>query len=369
MTEAAAIAALVASPLTTRRCGTGQRGRRKPSTRQIASLSGGASRSSASARASMLVTCSPRRSIPAAQRTTTLTRSAARSTHGHISSRWASVICLESCRPLRARRSACERLSWSMRTAAATSGPARQPRPASSAPATWRLPSPRSKANRRRLRASRRRWNFPFGALEPADAVWGPVGGKGLADDPVSGDRSPETAVVTCPTVVAHHEVHVGWNLDLFRHIALFAAAAGVDVGLVALLDPVDDRVAAFDGQGVPRSGDDALDEVLVGLPLGRLRAWFALVRSAADDSAFGAVVGSGRRVEDDDVADLRVLEVVEEAVDENALADVERWLHRFRGDLVRLDDPGLDRQRQPQGQRNDDGQLNEPAAFRFRLR
>ena len=55
---------------------------------------------------------------------------------------------------------------------------------------------------------------------------------------------------------------------------------------------------------------------------------------------------------------------MVEEAVDEDPLADVERRLHRFGGDLVRLDDPGLDRQRQPQGQRNDDDQLDEPAAF-----
>src|SRR3954447_16179144 len=286
MTEAAAIAALVASPLTTRRCGTAQRGRRKPSTRQIASPSVGASRSSASESASRLVTCSPRRSIPAAQRTTTLTRSAARSTHGYISSRWASVICLESCRPLRARRSACERLSWSSRTAAATSGPARQPRPASSAPATWRLPSPRSKAKRRRLRASRRRWNFPFGALEPADAVWGPVGGKGLTDDPFLGYGSPETAVVAGSTVVAHHEVHVGWNRDLPRQIALFTAAAGVRVGLVALLDPIDERVAVFDGEGVAGPGDDPLDEVLARLALGRLRAGFTPVRSAADHAA-----------------------------------------------------------------------------------
>ena len=58
------------------------------------------------------------------------------------------------------------------------------------------------------------------------------------------------------------------------------------------------------------------------------------------------------------------ILEVVDEAVDEDALADVEGRLHRFGGDLVRLDDPGLDRQRQPEGKRDDDDQLDEPAAF-----
>ncbi len=87
-------------------------------------------------------------------------------------------------------------------------------------------------------------------------------------------------------------------------------------------------------------------------------------------DAAFGAVrLGADRRVEDDDVADRRVVEVVDEAVDEDPLADVEGRLHRFGGDLVRLDDPGLDRQRQPQGQRNDDDQLDQPAAFALRLR
>ena len=62
-----------ASPPITRRCGTSQRGSEKPSTRQIASAPG-SSRSSATESASMLVTCSPRRSIPAAERITTLTR-------------------------------------------------------------------------------------------------------------------------------------------------------------------------------------------------------------------------------------------------------------------------------------------------------
>ena len=49
-------------------------------------------------------------------------------------------------------------------------------------------------------------------ALEDADPVRGPVGGEGLADDPVAGDGPPEAAVVAGPTVVAHHEVMVGRN-------------------------------------------------------------------------------------------------------------------------------------------------------------
>ena len=137
-------------------------------------------------------------------------------------------------------------------------------------PATKRLWRPRSNANRRRLRASRRR---PVRDLEGADAVGWPVGGKGLADDPVSGDGSPEAAVVAGSTVVAHHEVVVGRDRDRLRQVAGGGAAAGDDVGLVGLLDAVDDRVAVFDRERVARPGDDPLDEVLARLARGRLRA------------------------------------------------------------------------------------------------
>ena len=73
--------------------------------------------------------------------------------------------------------------------------------------------------------------------------------------------------------------------------------------------------------------------------------------------------------MEDDDVADLGVAEVVDHPVDEHALADVERGLHRRRGDLVRLDDEGLDQQRQADRQGDDHDQLEERAAPRCRLR
>src|SRR5579871_3420724 len=119
------------------------------------------------------------------------------------------------------------------------SGPARQPRPASSAPATSREPSARSNANRRwplvRRRAERRdralvRCGFvrraggsgsspPFS--EEADAVRGPVGGEGFADNPRSRDRPPEPAVVGEVTVVAHHEVVTGRNGERPRVVAV----------------------------------------------------------------------------------------------------------------------------------------------------
>ena len=74
-TEAAAIAALLASPSTTALCSTSQRGSVNPSTRQTASSTATWARQSASA--ARLVTWRPRASIPLAHRAVTATRDAA----------------------------------------------------------------------------------------------------------------------------------------------------------------------------------------------------------------------------------------------------------------------------------------------------
>src|SRR5215210_8274379 len=66
--------------------------------------------------------------------------------------------------------------------------------------------------------------------------------------------------------------------------------------------------------------------------------------------------------MEDDDVPDLRIGEVVFEAIDQHSLIDVERRLHRARRDLVRLDDPVLDAERKAEGERDDDDELEERA-------
>ena len=78
-TEAAAIAALRASPSITARWAT-ELGTENPSTRQAAP--GTATRSRLRASAARLVTCRPRASIPRAQRTVTATRAAASTTSG-----------------------------------------------------------------------------------------------------------------------------------------------------------------------------------------------------------------------------------------------------------------------------------------------
>src|SRR6185295_5796990 len=132
-------------------------------------------------------------------------------------------------------------------------------------------------------------------------AVRRPVGGEGLADDPVARDRPPEAAVVAFATVVAHHEVVIGWNGDRFRQIADGARGAGPYVGLVGLLDAVDDRVPVADAERVPGAGDDPLDEVLARLLGSRAAAGFL---GPPGNAAFGSLVGARRRVEDDYVAD-----------------------------------------------------------------
>jgi hypothetical protein len=70
--------------------------------------------------------------------------------------------------------------------------------------------------------------------------------------------------------------------------------------------------------------------------------------------------MAGGRR----DVAGLRVLEVVDGAVDEDPLADVERRLHRPGRDPVRLDRPRLDREREADRQRDDQYQLEQRASL-----
>src|SRR5512133_3753721 len=333
----------------------------------------------------------------------------------------------------------------SKRTAAAASGPARHPRPASSAPAIQRTPRPRSNWNRRRPvrrlvrgrrrplgapfaagapstagaigvaaitgaiasgagmgaeattgsaagsvktaitvtappadRAGRARWLARAGAggralaeaaaLEEADALGRPVRRERAADDPFARDRAPEAAVVGVATVVAHHEPVVGGNGDRGCEVAPAAAAAlagAVDVP-VALALAVAIDVAALDVDRVARSGHHALDEVHAGLCPGGLVTRLALTAPAV--AARVAVRALGR-MEDDHVADARIGEAVADAVDEHALADLERRHHRLARDAVRLDEEGLDAEGQPQRDRDYDDQLEERTAGRLLLR
>ena len=94
ITEAAAIAALVASPPTTGRCSNPVGGTGNPSERQRQPST--PTRRSMSLSAARLVLCSPRSSMPRTHREVTATAVAARSTRGYRSSRASIECCLES---------------------------------------------------------------------------------------------------------------------------------------------------------------------------------------------------------------------------------------------------------------------------------
>src|SRR5436190_1928266 len=265
-------------------------------------------------------------------------------------------------------------------TAAATSGPARQPRPASSAPATKRTPRSRSKAKSRRAvgRLGRRatmagimtegsaeppRGGRSREPLEEADATGRPIGGERRADDPLLRDRAPEAAVVGGATIVPHHEVIVLGHQDGAGKVALLPAGAGLDE-LLRLPLPVADHVAVADRDRVTGHSDYPLDEVHVGASQRRLRA-----RPARDGWYPATVVlGALRRVEDEDVPHLRIGEAGADAVDEHALADLKRRLHGLARNSVGLDQEGLDAERQRERGGDDQDELEQGARGRLLL-
>ena len=108
----------------------------------------------------------------------------------------------------------------------------------------------------------------------------------------------------------------------------------------------------------VARPRHDTLDEVHVRLLRRGLDAHLALRRRTA--SALVPLLGAGRRMEDHDVADLRVPEAGADAVDEHALADLERRDHRLTRDAVRLDQERLDPERQAERDGDDQYQLEQ---------
>src|SRR5919206_3533654 len=364
--DAAAIAALVASPSTIARCSWPNAGTEKPSTRH--SVPGRATRISASRSAARFVRCSPRPSIPRTQRETMLTLVAVRRTTGNSASRAAASCCLESFSAPRARTSRAPSASTSNSTAAATSGPARQPRPASSAPATQRTPSPRSnRTSRRPVRGLGAAFGRAAAGSEEADAVRRPVGGEGAADDPRSGHGPPEPAVIGLATVVAHHEPMPGRNPDRRRQVAPAAKvplAGRADVR-VLLAPAVADHVAVDDLDRVARPRDDALDEVHAVAPRRRPVAGLVLAEARV---AAGVRLVADRRVEDDHLAHVGRAEAVADPVDQHPLADLERRNHRLAGDAIRLDQEGLDAERQAERDDDDDDELDQRAARRLLL-
>src|SRR5215217_6763363 len=145
-TEAAATQAATRSPFHTARPGRASPGTGKPS---VSTYSGaGSSVITARRSASRLVACIPRASSSSTGMDTTDQETARSTTSAYTRSRAAGVSSLESARPgTRPRRPA------GSTQAAATSGPAQAPRPASSAPATEANPRRRSERSRSQRRS------------------------------------------------------------------------------------------------------------------------------------------------------------------------------------------------------------------------
>src|SRR5439155_1072424 len=112
--------------------------------------------------------------------------------------------------------------------------------------------------------------------------------------------------------------------------------------------------------------GDDALDEVHARPEGLGLRAGGAADLDYVRSRAADLLLGVSRRVKDDYLAHVRVAQVHADAVDQHALADMQRRQHRAAGDAIGLDDPRLDREREPQRHTDDDDELEDRAGCRF---
>src|SRR5215213_3529401 len=130
--------------------------------------------------------------------------------------------------------------------------------------------------------------------LAKADPLRRPINRENGPDEVVPGNRAPLAAVTRLRAVVAHHEIAPLRNLPAVGPLVALAR------GHVRLVQPLsvdeDDAVPLLDG--IAWEPDDPLDK-------GSSRA--------------AGLEGLLRSVEDNDVAAMRVAEVVDEAVRENA--------------------------------------------------
>src|ERR1035437_1963570 len=196
--------------------------------------------------------------------------------------------------------------------------------------------------------------------LEEADPAGRPVGEERVADYPRARHRSPEPAVVRLSTIVAHHVVLAAGNRDRAGEIARAHAVAGIDVGIL-LPYPVAVDVALDQPDPITREPHHPLDECLRGLLLLRHATWLGRVLARLVLALRGIcttlVVVLGR-VKDHDVADARRREVRADPVDEDPLVDVQSRKHRAARYPIRLDDEGLDRERQAKRGSSDQDEL-----------
>src|SRR5437764_13224171 len=191
--------------------------------------------------------------------------------------------------------------------------------------------------------------------LERSDSLGRPVGEEGLSDDPFLWNGSPVAAVIALATIVAHHKKLARRNRDLFRQIADIGARRQVREA-VRLALAVHVGVVVDHPEPVAGQGHDPLDEVGGGLGLGAHRA--RLVARPWDAALLTVALRTLRRVEHDDVAATRIAEVPRDAVHEDTLSDLEGGLHRAARDPERLDHPRLDGEGEPEGDDDDQYEL-----------
>src|ERR671918_1123325 len=280
---------------------------------------------------------------------------ASRTILSYASSRWAAVRSFESFTPSRSNPSG--RI-----TAAAKSGPATPPRPASSTQAIRLNPcSRRPRSNRARSTAPGPGVRATFASLTALPPLMHPSRPRGRPDHHertpdhlVDGDEPEAPAgVIRVSPVVAHHEQRVARDLNgaevAHRHPRLAREVRLLERTTVDIHDGVPDleRLA-----GKP---DHPLDEVLVLGP-GDPDALGQPVQEPADHAAVGTspVLGIG---EHDDVPAFRL---VQDLVDQDSIARFEDRLHRAGRNEERLDNEGLEQDRQREGKDDENGKLSQ---------
>src|SRR6266542_3424438 len=264
------------------------------------------------------------------------------------SSRRSGVSSLESARPSIGQ-------SAGRITAAATSGPASAPRPASSTPATRAKPTLRSRSSRMAVASTSESQDGSALLVtpQPARVAERPDADEGTAHQGRAVDRSEGTRVLGVVAIVPHHEELAS------RHggrRAVLGGRAGRQVGLVHR-PAVAVQPALLAGDAVAGCADHTFDEVAVG----RRRDPDRLPEAGEEPGHRVARFGlrAGQVVDEDDhVAVLHLAEPVGDLLDQHPVGDVQRWLHGAGGDVERLHQERLEEHRQQDGEHHQDGGL-----------
>src|SRR3954468_7455840 len=158
-----------------------------------------------------------------------------------------------------------------------------------------------------------------------------------------SSNRTEHAAVRRVRAVVAHHPQPSRGHLD---GPEVGRGRAWWEIGLDQLLS-VDEDVAFLALDRLTRQTDDALD-VLLGRRLEYADRLEHIADDASDAGALGLLLharGSRRGVEHDDVAPIRVVQVVGDLGYDDTVADVQLRDHRARRDVEGLGDKRLDQE------------------------